>query len=95
MYISAKKSCHMALNQFKNARALTTSSVSLTSKHLFNPQIMACAPSMKFFTLNSMAKVQVSENQLSTRFFSSLPAHTKIEMPNLSPTMEKVIIIYQ
>jgi hypothetical protein len=91
MYISAKKSCHMALNQFKNARALP-SSISVLSKQTFNTQMMACTPSMNFFSLNKMAKVQINESPLSKRFFSSLPPHTKIEMPNLSPTMEKVNI---
>jgi hypothetical protein len=31
---------------------------------------------------------------MNARFFSTYPPHTKIEMPNLSPTMEKVNIIY-
>lgn len=28
--------------------------------------------------------------QVPVRYFSSLPDHVKLEMPNLSPTMEKV-----
>ena len=32
-------------------------------------------------------------NTLGMRSFSSLPDHIKLEMPNLSPTMEKVSFI--
>lgn len=49
---------------------------------------------MNIFSLNKMAKVYMNDNMMNTRFFSTYPSHTKIEMPNLSPTMEKVIRIH-
>ena len=35
---------------------------------------------------------QMGLTQVTSRNFSSLPDHIKLEMPNLSPTMEKVSI---
>ena len=47
---------------------------------------------MTFFVVNKNS--QELRTTLGRRCFSSLPSHTKLEMPNLSPTMEKVCIDY-
>ncbi len=83
MYIAAKKSCQHSFSHLKNARALS-SSLSLLSKQ----NAPLTTSSMGFFSLNK----SVEPRMMNARFFSNLPAHTKIEMPNLSPTMEKVCL---
>jgi hypothetical protein len=45
---------------------------------------------MTFFVVNKNSSEMRSLVEQGRRGFSSLPSHTKLEMPNLSPTMEKV-----
>jgi hypothetical protein len=45
---------------------------------------------MTFFVVNQNSSEMRSLVKQRRRGFSSLPSHTKLEMPNLSPTMEKV-----
>ena len=47
-----------------------------------------------FFVLNNNFREVRALNSYVTRSFSSFPPHTKLEMPNLSPTMEKVLEIF-
>lgn len=54
--------------------------------------IPANTQAMTFFVVNNNKQEQVYS--YSRRSFSSLPAHNKLEMPNLSPTMEKVNYIF-
>ena len=60
-------------------------------------QRLALVPShtqaMTFFVVNKNSQDAKYLNTFEKRGFSSLPSHTKLEMPNLSPTMEKVCII--
>jgi pyruvate dehydrogenase E2 component (dihydrolipoamide acetyltransferase) len=42
-----------------------------------------------FTTLNQSKRSGMVVPRMAVRSFSSLPDHIKLEMPNLSPTMEK------
>jgi hypothetical protein len=48
---------------------------------------------MTFFVVNKNSQEMRTLSEFGRRGFSSLPSHTKLEMPNLSPTMEKVNFI--
>ena len=45
---------------------------------------------MTFFVVNKNSSEARSFVEIGRRAFSTFPSHTKLEMPNLSPTMEKV-----
>jgi hypothetical protein len=45
---------------------------------------------MTFYVVNKNSSEARTFIEQGRRGFSSLPSHTKLEMPNLSPTMEKV-----
>ena len=45
---------------------------------------------MSFFVVSQNSSEGRCLYDFGRRGFSSLPSHTKLEMPNLSPTMEKV-----
>jgi hypothetical protein len=49
---------------------------------------------MTFFVVNKSSQEARTLSEYGRRGFSSLPSHTKLEMPNLSPTMEKVSISF-
>jgi len=57
-------------------------------------QMLFASQRMSLMTLqqsNAARKpTQITGGQVDLRYFSSLPGHVKLEMPNLSPTMEKV-----
>jgi hypothetical protein len=86
MYLSAKAS--KLVSKFATSR-LTTGKV-LLNKGQASQQLTTLSqqPSMGYFVMNTKLGGNSLLNQ-SRRMFA-LPSHIKIEMPNLSPTMEKV-----
>lgn len=55
------------------------------------PAQMTSNQAMGFFVVNKNSQSNAMISYVKRGF--SFPPHTKLEMPNLSPTMEKVIII--
>jgi hypothetical protein len=53
------------------------------------PMMMAAPQAMNFFVANKQYQHKMMMTEFTRRAFT-LPAHVKLEMPNLSPTMEKV-----
>ena len=73
-------------------------SVALTQKSNGVRQVAKAAQRVMLVSSNQMGMFMVNQKNenlynkfqmVQTRQFSSLPAHQKLEMPNLSPTMEK------
>jgi hypothetical protein len=63
-------------------------------QQLFSSQVQI--PKMSYVTMLNRQRVQafgMLGNSIQMRNFASLPDHIKLEMPNLSPTMEKVSYI--
>jgi hypothetical protein len=84
MYLSSKSSkVVLKQNALRLPRAVS---------FLSQPQLLL--PSQKgFFVAHSkMQESSVAFSIQQSRRFFSLPAYEKLEMPNLSPTMEKVLI---
>lgn len=64
-----------------------------TTKFAIKPQQQLTYPKMPYVTMINNHRANVSSlmgSRIQMRQFSSLPDHIKLEMPNLSPTMEKV-----
>lgn len=86
MYLASKSSRNLLHKNFSKLAMLNKMAVKQQPK-LFN------LPQMSMFMVNRMHDKQrcVILDQ-NSRYFASgdLPPHLKLEMPNLSPTMEKV-----
>ena len=68
-----------------------------TIQQMFKAQPLMLAAqnmqTMSYMTTTKQAQFKqpmFNSNMFALRYFSGLPDHTKLEMPNLSPTMEKV-----
>lgn len=91
MYLSSKTS-KIALkfsNSFSLQRALANG--------VRHQQRMIQMSQMNFMQINSFSAQQQRYqpmHQVMYRSFADLPKYTKLEMPNLSPTMEKVLFSY-
>ena len=87
MYLSLKSSKHLILSSLRQANRFLPVSSTL-------PAAQSTQPAMGFFSVN---KSQESSSLFlhSKRMFSNYPDHSKLEMPNLSPTMEKVPLFWR
>lgn len=84
MYLSSKTSKHLL------SKTVFTRVGVVASKATSN-MIMCQQPSMGYFVVNQQQKeARYSLVQMQNMRSFSLPPHMKLEMPNLSPTMEKV-----